>query len=75
LFSFVSVLLNNVHCAVLNCFSRSEGVFYTLVTNLKCVAIGKMKFRVHYNKETLHKNLVRNWMPNFQGTGSVNVKR
>ena len=75
MFSFVSVLLINVHCAVLNGFSRSEGVFFALVTNLKCVAIGRMKFRAHYNKEAPHKNLVRNWMPNFKETDSVNVKR
>ena len=75
MFSFISVLLNNVHCAVMNGFIRSEGVFCTLVTCLKCVAIGRMKFRANYNKEAPLKNLVRNWMPNFKETGSVNVKR
>lgn len=75
MFSFVSVLLNNVHCATLNCFSRSEGALCTLVTNLKCVAVGRMKFRAHYYKEAPHKNLVRNWMPDFKETGSVNDKR
>jgi hypothetical protein len=34
-----------------------------------------MKFRAHYNKEAPHKNLVRNWMPNFEETGSVNDKQ
>jgi hypothetical protein len=34
-----------------------------------------MEFRAHYSKEAPHKNLVRNWMPNFKETGSVNDKR
>ena len=72
MFSFVSVLLNNIHCAVLNGFSRNEGAFCTLFTNLKCVAIGRMKFRAHNNKEAPQKYLVRNWMPNFKETGFVN---
>ena len=69
------VLLNNVHCALLNGFSRSEGALCTLVTNLNCVAVGRMIFRAHYNKEGPHKNLVRNWMPNFKETSSINDKR
>jgi len=74
LFSFVSVLLNNVLCPILNGISRSEGALCTLVTKLKCVAVGRMKFRAHYNKEAPHKNLVSNWMPSFEEMGSVNVK-
>jgi hypothetical protein len=34
-----------------------------------------MKFRAHYCKKTPHKNLVRNRMPDFEETGSVNDKR
>lgn len=68
-------MLNNVHCAILNGFSRSEGALCTVVTNSKCVAVDRMEFRAHYNKEATHKNLVRNWMPNFKETGSVNDKR
>jgi len=67
-------LLSNMHCAILNGISRSEGALCTLVTKLKCIAVGRMKFRAHYNKEAPHKNLVRKWMPNFKKTGSVNVK-
>lgn len=62
MFSFISLLLNNVHCAILNGFSRIEGALCTVVTNLKCVAVGRMKFVAHYNKEAPHKNVVSNWM-------------
>jgi len=46
-----------MYTAILNGFSGSEGALCTLVANLKCVAVGRMKFRAHYDKETPHTKL------------------